>query len=44
MLVVCESEGYLLTANVTFALPAKSLKSGKNLLTAKNTSPATEYD
>ena len=40
VLVVCESEGYLLTASVTFALPANVLKSGTKRLTAKNTSPA----
>jgi hypothetical protein len=31
--------GYRLTAKVTNAFPCKSLKSGTNLLTAKNTSP-----
>ena len=37
--VVSDCWGYRLIANVTLAFPCKSLKSGINLLTAKNTSP-----
>ena len=39
LVVVSESCGYRFTAKVTLALPCKSLKSGINLLRAKNTSP-----
>ena len=40
VVAVSDCCGYLFTANVTFALPCNVLKSGTNLLTAKNTSPA----
>ena len=40
VVVVSYCCGYLFTAKLTFELPSKFLKSGTNLLTAKNTSPA----
>ena len=39
-MLVSDCCGYLFTANVTLALPAKVLKSGTKRLTAKKISPA----
>ena len=43
VVVVSDCCGYLFTAKLTFELPCKSLKSGTNLLTAKNNSPANVF-
>ena len=40
VVVVSDCCGYLLTPSVTLAFPCNVLKSGTNLLIARNTSPA----